>query len=184
MGLTGLILSGHRAAEGGENAATFAAGSLPRGLRTLWSDGALSSIPPALAAATWLQHLVFVDFWGPVRLDPAGLDSLVGLTALELEDCRLEVPPPQLSALTALCQLRLSKNPLGDSATAAASWGPLGALQHLSALSLQDCGLRELPAVLSQLSALKASAHVCFLLLLPSTASAGLTDAFGSSTVG
>ena len=126
---------------------------------------ALSSIPPELAAATWLRHHVLMNFNQTIRLDPAGLDSLVGLTALELLECKLAAPPPQLSSLTALCRLRLSYNyGLGASVhvAAAASWGLLSALQRLSSLSLASCGLCELPAVLSQFGALKAGACFCF----------------------
>ena len=142
----------------GVNLAALAAGSMPQGLHTLWCEDTLSFIPPALAAATWLRRLGLRNELGPIRLDPAGLDSLVSLTALELQQCLLEAPPPQLSALTALRQLRLSWNPLGGSVAAPASWTALSAMQHLSSLSLQFCQLRELPVVLSKLSMLKVGA--------------------------
>lgn len=161
--LTQLRLTNPTLGVHGRHAPELAAGSLPRSLHTLWCMDGLSSIPPALAAATWLQHLGLSNEWEGVDL--TGLDSLVGLTALELPQCLMGAVPPQLSALTALRQLRLSENFLSGGAP---SWQALSALQRLSSLSFHSCGLCELPAVLSQLSALKVGGAHFPLSLLPS----------------
>jgi hypothetical protein len=111
----------------------------------------LLAVPEGLA-----PRLLALGLSGNKRLGEGGasaftaLEGLSALTRLDLSNCSLRGLPPQLSALSALADLRVSGNPgLGDGDGAA-----FAPLRHRASLTRLECWASDLKRVPWQLSAL------------------------------
>ena len=115
----------------------------------------LTAVPPALSCLTTLEEL---DCGYTEELGEDGgsglalLAALMQLRKLSLAACCLTTVPAVLSGLTALEELDLGVNQLGEEGS---SMAQLATLTRLRSLSLQGCSLTTVPLALSRLTALE-----------------------------
>ncbi|KAL4855412.1 Importin-5 [Chlorella vulgaris] len=137
------------AAEGGNAESQVQPLLLPRLQALRLADCGLRRLPPQLAGSfsslSLSQNRKLVALAPPSAL-PCFVHSL---QRLELDGCCLTALPEQLSALTALTHLDLSRN-----SKLCGGWQHLLPLTQLRMLNLRSCDLEEVPEQLSALTAL------------------------------
>jgi Leucine-rich repeat (LRR) protein len=137
------------AAEGGNAESQVQPLLLPRLQALRLADCGLRRLPPQLAGSfsslSLSQNRKLVALAPPSAL-PCFVHSL---QRLELDGCCLTALPEQLSALTALTHLDLSRN-----RKLCGGWQHLLPLTQLRMLNLRSCDLEEVPEQLSALTAL------------------------------
>lgn len=131
--------------------------NLPSGLTHLALNGCgqtgLTRIPETLSTLSSL-HSLSLQFMDP-GADLEGLSSLKSLKQLDLSSCSLSVIPSELTALDHLSSLTLNDNEELGGRENAARVAVLANLPRLAVLEMRDCGLKNVPDSITNLTSLR-----------------------------